>query len=161
MRCTQGTCSRFSQSCGNCKGTRPLTCAHTHADRHARRPLFSPCCHVLKCPQETLNTSLRDSVVPDIDLTPCGWPELGLTASHVTFCLWFHIIFQPGERGREGDRQRWGGGILEKHSVLIFQNVEGEWCLCCARGQIFFFSPHSSWPDVHIQPLHTFLWVIT
>lgn len=160
MRCTQGTCSRFLNLAGTVKAH-----AHSHAHTHARRPLFLPCCHVLKCPQETLNTSLSDSVVPDIDLTPCGWPELGLTASHVTFCLWFHIIFQPGERGREGeretDRDGGGGGILEKHSVLIFQNVEGEWCLCCARGQILLFFSPTPHDLTCVQPLHTFLWVIT
>lgn len=38
-----------------------------------------------------------------------------------------------------------GGGLFKgKRSVLIFENVEGECCLCCARGQANIFPFHSS-----------------
>ena len=47
---------------------------------------------------------------------------------------------------------RRGGGVeglfKGKCSVLIFENVEGECWLCCARGQTNIFSFHSSWPGV-------------
>lgn len=131
MRWTQGT--SFSQ---------PWRNRNAHPHIYARCPLFSPCCHVLKCPWETLNTSLSDSVVPDIALTPRGWPELGLTASHVTFCLWFHFIFQP--KG-----ERWGGGCTAfKGNTLFrfFKMWKERVVFVVQEGSHIFFS-HSSWPE--------------
>lgn len=55
------------------------TCGH--------RPLLIPRRRALECPRETLNTSLGDSLVPDIDTTPTRHARLRLVlrASHVTF----------------------------------------------------------------------------
>lgn len=144
MRCTQGTCLMYSSQLGTILNANTLI----------RCPLSSSCCHVLKCPWETLNTSLSDSVDPDIALTPAVDPRWAwqLPMSHSVFG--FTLFFSAW-----GQREGRACSVQGKYSFQIFQNVEGERCLCCARRQknIFF---HSSWPGVHIQPFHTFMWTI-
>lgn len=113
-----------------------------HAHMHARSS-FRPRCHVLECPCETLNTSLSATVVPDIDcdplrLTPAG-PSCH-TRSLVSHDFSFFFFLFPSQSGKSG-RCVFVCACVSSRETLRSdsQNVEGERCLCCARGQILSF----------------------